>query len=88
MTKYRYQFTSHSFKQLQKLPPEIQRRIIKKLDYFCKTNPVARADKLTDPKLGSFRFRIGDYRLVFDLEDEMVITILLVGHRKEVYRQN
>lgn len=87
MASYKYQFTSKSFKQLEKLPREIQQRIVKKLDFYCQTgNPLAFADKLTDEKLGGFRFRIGDWRVVFDLEDDTILTVLLVGHRREIYR--
>lgn len=86
MPQYKYQFTSHSFKQLEKLPKDIQKRIIKKLDYFCLENPIRFAEKLTDPKLGNYRLRIGDYRLIFDVESENTITVILVGDRKEIYR--
>lgn len=86
MAKYRYQFTSQSFRQLEKLPKKTQKRIINKLDFFCKKNPLLYADKLTDLSIGSFRFRIGDWRVIFDLEEENTLTILLVGHRREIYR--
>lgn len=43
------------------------------------------ADKLSNFELGEFRFRIGNYRVIFDLDDSMV-TILDVGHRREIYR--
>ncbi|MEX5248079.1 UNVERIFIED_CONTAM: type II toxin-antitoxin system RelE/ParE family toxin [Kocuria sp. CPCC 205295] len=36
---------------------------------------------------GELRFRIGDYRVVYDVvDDELVVLILRVGHRREVYR--
>jgi len=35
--------------------------------------------------LGSWRFRVGDYRVVFDIEGKKII-VLRVGHRREVYR--
>jgi mRNA interferase RelE/StbE len=41
---------------------------------------------LTDPEIGTYRFRIGDYRVIFDLEGNDVI-VLRVGHRKEIYRK-
>lgn len=36
--------------------------------------------------LGSYRFRIGDYRVVFDLEGDQIV-ILRVGHRREIYKR-
>ncbi len=40
---------------------------------------------MTDSSLGSYRFRVGDYRVIFDLEGEEIV-VLRVGHRKEIYR--
>jgi len=85
MAKYGYKFTPKAFKKLEKLPGDIQRRIFVKLDYFCETNPMIFAEKLTDWQPGEFRFRVGDYRVIFDFED-VTIIILDVGHRREIYR--
>jgi len=86
---YKYFFTSPALKQIRKLPHNLQKRILKKLDYYCQKNPFKHADFLTDSKLGSYRFRIGDYRVIFDkdIDKENAILILLVGHRKEIYRK-
>lgn len=36
---------------------------------------------------GEFRIRVGDYRIVYDIQDdELVILVLKVGHRREVFR--
>lgn len=36
---------------------------------------------------GEFRIRVGDYRIVYDIQDdELVVLVLRVGHRREVYR--
>ena len=43
---------------------------------------LAFAESLTKTTLGQYRFRIGDYRVVFDLEDDEIIVITDVGHRK------
>lgn len=43
------------------------------------------AEKLSDFELGDFRFRIGDYRVIFDVSGT-VITIINLGHRREIYR--
>jgi mRNA interferase RelE/StbE len=85
MGKFEYKFEPKAFKQLAKLPFKIQTRIFSKLDFFCQKEPLYYADKLTDNEIGEFRFRIGNYRVVFDLEDKMII-ILKIGHRSEIYR--
>lgn len=36
---------------------------------------------------GLWRYRVGDYRLVCDIEDQKIlITVLRVGHRREIYK--
>jgi len=47
-------------------------------------SPLDFAERLTNFELGEYRFRIGDYRVAFDVEDDTA-KILKVGHRKEVY---
>jgi mRNA interferase RelE/StbE len=44
------------------------------------------AEKLSDPILGEYRFRIGDYRVIFDIKGSEIV-ILRVGHRREIYRR-
>lgn len=81
-----YEFSSQALKQLQKLPKSIQKRIIKKLDHYVKQqNPLRFADYLIDTSIGSYRYRIGDYRVIFDLK-EQAIVILVVGYRRDIYR--
>lgn len=83
---FTYEFTSRSLKELRKLEKKQQLRIIEKLDYICNSpNPLIYSDHLTDSRLGEYRIRIGDYRVIFDLNDD-VLTILKVGHRRDIYR--
>lgn len=86
MPAHQYQLTPKAFKQLQKLPQTTQQRIIRKLDFYCQKDPINYADKLTNYLLGSFRFRIGNYRVIFDLLENNTLLILLIGHRRDIYR--
>ncbi|CAI4029947.1 hypothetical protein DNFV4_00367 [Nitrospira tepida] len=49
-------------------------------------NPLAHAESLKDSDLGSYRFRIGDYRIIFDLQGKKIV-VLRVGHRGEIYKR-
>lgn len=81
-----YQFTNTSLKRFKKLSRDVQLRIIRKLDYFCsQEDPIDFAEPLTKNELGQYRFRVGDYRVIFDLEDE-VLVIHDVDNRKDIYR--
>ena len=82
-----YEFTKTSLRQFKKFPKDIQQKIVKKLDYFCsQEDPLYFAEPLTDAKLGRYRFRVGDYRITFDLED-LILVIHDVGNRKDIYRK-
>lgn len=73
-------------RQFAKLDLQIQSAILKKLSFFLSTpNPLMFAKRLSHFDSGQYRFRVGDYRVVFDvMEDTMVI--LAVGHRREIYK--
>jgi len=63
----------------------VKQRIGKTLLRY-ESDPLSHAEPLTQSELGSYRFRIGDYRVVFDIEgDEMVI--LRIDHRRDIYRR-
>lgn len=82
-----YYFSRRAFRLFAKLPREVQKRIITKLDWYVRQDdPLAYAEPLTDYAIGEFRFRIGDYRVIFDLDEEGDILVLLVGHRRDIYR--
>ncbi|MDO8609768.1 MAG: type II toxin-antitoxin system RelE/ParE family toxin [bacterium] len=84
---YSYCFKSLVVKDLKKLPKEVQKRIIKKLDYFISVeNPLQFAESLVNYELGMYRFRIGNYRVIFDIEETMIV-ILAIGHRREIYKK-
>ena len=48
-------------------------------------DPLKYSVKIPDPKPGSYRFRIGEYRVIFDFEGEDIV-VLRVGHRRDIYR--
>jgi len=48
-------------------------------------DPAGKSRKLMNARIGSYRYRIGDYRVIFDLVG-MRVVVLRVGHRREIYR--
>jgi mRNA interferase RelE/StbE len=75
---------------LSKLDPQHARRILKFLhERVAKLeNPRSVGKALQGSRLGEFwKYRVGDYRLICRIEDaRLVLLVLGVGHRKEVYR--
>ena len=58
-------YTNRAFKDIQRLDHKLKDRIGKALKRY-EHDPMRHATKLTDPKLGSYRFRIGEYRAKMD----------------------
>lgn len=87
MSNYRLVVARSARKDIDKLDGVTKQRIAKKLDYFLKQeNPLVFARQLIDSKLGSYRFRVGHYRIVFDINGE-VLEVVAIKHRKDVYRR-
>ena len=83
--RYQLVYTHRAFKDIRRLEKNVKRRIGKSLERY-REKPLKYASQLIDSKFGMYRFRIGDYRVIFDIEDEKII-VLRVGHRKNIYRQ-
>jgi len=83
--KYRLVYTNRAIKDIQRLEPAVKKRIGKALLRY-EEDPLKYAARLTESKLGTYRFRIGDYRAIFDLEDDEII-VLRVGHRRDIYKR-
>ena len=82
---YRLVFTRRAVRDLEALEPEVRRRIGDALARY-KQEPLHYARNMAGPALGGYRFRVGDYRVIFDLEGEEIV-VLRVGHRGQIYRR-
>ena len=82
---YRLVYTRRAVKDIEKLDWSVTQRIGKTLLRY-ESDPIKYAEKLTDPALGTYRFRIGDYRVIFDLQGSDIV-VLRVGHRRELYKR-
>jgi mRNA interferase RelE/StbE len=83
--KFNLVYTQRAIRDVRSLEPSVRLRVGKTLLRF-REDPLKYAEKISDPKVGSYRFRIGDYRVIFDLEGEDIV-ILRVGHRRDIYRR-
>ena len=82
------EYMPRAIKQLSKFQPQTADRILKKMDwYMTKDKPLSFAEKLTDPKYGTYRFRVGDYRALCDIRKGKVevLEVLSVKHRDHAY---
>ncbi|MFH1352793.1 MAG: type II toxin-antitoxin system RelE/ParE family toxin [bacterium] len=82
--KYALVYTNSAAKDVKKLDTVQKKKLAKKIVNLRK-HPQKISKKLLHPKLGTFRYRIGDFRVIFDLVGGNVV-VLRIGHRKEIYR--
>jgi len=82
--EYQLIYTRRAFRDIRSLDHQARKRVKMALEKL-RENPFESAQKLNNPAFGTYRLRIGDYRVIFDIEDEKLI-ILRVGHRKDIYR--
>jgi mRNA interferase RelE/StbE len=77
-------YTDTAKRQLKKLEINIQQRIVDKLRFFIsQSDPLQFAEPLTG--YDAYRFRVGDYRVTFQLEDDAA-RVLSIRRRDEAYR--
>ena len=81
--QYKVIFTERAKKQLKKLEKHIG--WLEKNIQNCE-NPRLHGKGLVENKSGQWRYRIGDYRVICEIQDkEIIVLVLEVGHRIEIY---
>lgn len=81
------EYSASALKQLKKLDKQFQKAIIQEMNEVATLdNPRQKGKALKSNLSGLWRYRVGDYRVICDIQDEKIlITVLRVGHRKNVY---
>jgi len=83
-------YSASARKDLQKLDKAIAKKVVLKIDDNSKQNNIlSRAKSLQGVLGGLYRYRVGDYRVVFEIEDNKIIVLIVlrIKHRKEVYKK-
>ncbi|HET8926347.1 MAG TPA: type II toxin-antitoxin system RelE/ParE family toxin [Microbacterium sp.] len=84
--RYEITYAQSALKALRKLDRGVARRILTAIDALAHDPRPPGCLQLKGGS-GEMRIRVGDYRIVYDVNDgEVVILVLAVGHRREVYR--
>ena len=83
----RIEYTETARKQLKKLDKTMQKRILDYMDEVALLeNPRSRGKALVENMRGLWRYRVGDYRVICDIQDaRIIISVLKIGHRKNIY---
>lgn len=89
-TNFRIEFDPDALKELKKLDRPIQQRLVGFLKERVAPleNPRSIGEALTGAALGNYwKYRVGDWRIVCDIQDDkVVVRVLRIGNRKEIYR--
>ncbi len=83
---YTIQFKPLALRRLEKLPRDVQRRIVSKIEAL-RDDPFPVGCKKIEVLADAWRIRTGDYRIVYQVHrGVLIVLVLTVGHRKDVYR--
>ena len=88
MTPYRIEFVKSAKKEFDRLPTQIKKKTLDTLSLLA-INPYTEILNIKKLKGATdlFRVRLGDYRLVYEIQKQIVtIVVIKIGHRKDVYR--
>lgn len=85
----RVEYSQTAAKQFLRLEKSAQRQISKYLDEVSKmSEPRARGKALKGNFSTLWRYRTGDWRIICDIQDEiLLVTVLKIGNRKDVYKK-
>ncbi|MGZ5435109.1 MAG: type II toxin-antitoxin system RelE family toxin [Pyrinomonadaceae bacterium] len=79
---YRIEYSPSAIRDIDDLPPKTRNQVLKKTERL-QSGLYGNIKRLTNNDY-AYRLRMGDYRILFDVEGELII-IRRVGHRKEIY---
>jgi len=86
MASYSIEIKKSAAKEIAALPQNERGRIIRKIQLFADDPRPHGCKKLSGEE--KYRIRVGPYRILYQIEDEkLVIYVVKVGHRRDVYRE-
>ncbi len=81
------EFSLEAITDLEKLDRVIAQRLVEKIKWLAENFDNITPQALTGDMKGFFKLRVGDYRVIYTISQlENIITIHLIGHRREIYR--
>jgi mRNA interferase RelE/StbE len=85
--RYQIEWTTPALRELRKLDRPVARRILAAVTKLAGTPRPVGSRALVGQPAGVMRLRVGDYRVIYQVEDDRVlVTVVRVAHRRDVYR--
>ena len=86
MDSYKVEFTKSARKALDRIPNTVRNQLAVKI-YSLKDDPRPDGCKKLKGEEDLYRIRVGDYRVVYLIQDgKFIVVVVKVGHRRDVYR--
>lgn len=86
MARYELRFKNSVTKDLRDLPKSEVAKVLERIDALRDDPRPPGSEKLSAQE--RYRIRQGSYRILYEISDqEVIVTVVKVGHRREVYRQ-
>ena len=83
---FRVEYAKSVTKDLKSLPKPLRARALNVAEDILARDPY-QGKPLAGPYKGVYRFRVGEYRIVYSIEKErLVVLVLRIRHQKDVYR--
>lgn len=87
MVMWQLEFKQHALDDLKKLDAVTAQRVLSKSKWLSENIDELTPQPLSGALKGLFKLRIGDYRLFYSIDPQVsLITIHMIGHRREIYR--
>ena len=84
---YRIEVTPAAVRQLRKLDPTARRRVQAAIELLADQPRPSGAKKLAGGD-GEWRVRTGDYRIVYEVHDDVLLVLVVaIGHRRDIYQR-
>ncbi len=85
---YQLHLLDAAIDDLAQLNQSIARRIVKRLRWLAENLDNLRLETLTGDLLVFYKFRVGDYRVLYEIfRTEQILVIHRIGHRREIYKR-
>jgi mRNA interferase RelE/StbE len=86
MPEYRIEFTASAYRAFGKLDPQVRKRLEPHISALA-SDPRPSGSKMLANAEALYRIRVGAYRIVYQIRDDvLVVLVLKLGHRRDVYR--
>jgi len=86
---YQVELLPQATNDLRRLDKPVAQRIVNKLRWLEENFESTKPEALVGPLKGLSKLRVGDYRVIYEADREnRLITVHLIGHRREIYHQS